>query len=216
MAVSRTDVAADAEGGVARVGPKEAGRREVLTAAARAFRANGVEGTTIDDIADELGATKGRVYHYYRSKNAVLLDIHVSAMELVLAEVSPAATTPGPARSRLADMVRRTVTLNDRELDLLYVVISALFNGLPMSGRPPERAVADRVRELRREFEDLFVSVIDDGIRSGEFRNVDSRLVARALLGSMQWTVLWLGSTDRPITEVAAEMADYLLTGLVR
>lgn len=205
---------ADAANGISRSGPNEAGRKEVLKAAAIAFRAQGVENASMDDIADAMNATKGRIYHYYRSKNAVLLDIHVSAMNLVLEEVAPAAELRAPAAERLRELIRRTVELNGREIDLLHVVISSLFNGLPTSARTSERAARRQVLDLRAEFEELFVTVIADGIRSGEFRQVDERVIARTVLGAMQWTVLWLPNSDRPAEVVSGEIADYLLAGL--
>lgn len=190
-------------------------KQEVLAAAAKAFRKHGVESATMDDIAEELGATKGRIYHYYRSKTAVLLDIHVFAMEMVIGETTPAATTPGPALERLRNLILAMVRLNAREIDLLHVVISSLFNGLPHSSRAAENNIRSRVLELRREFEQMLVSIVEDGVRSGEFRNVDARTVARACLGALQWTVLWLGSTKHPLETTADELADYLITGLV-
>ena len=42
---------------------------EVLDAAAAVLARRGYDGTSIDDIADELGTTKGGVYHYYRRQD---------------------------------------------------------------------------------------------------------------------------------------------------
>ena len=48
----------------------------------------------IDDIADRLSATKGRVYHYYRKKGDVFLDVHRRALEIMFAEVEPLSQLP--------------------------------------------------------------------------------------------------------------------------
>src|SRR5690625_7272262 len=49
----------------------------VLDAAAKVFARQGYDESSIDDIADELGATKGRVYHYFRTKADLLLGVPI-------------------------------------------------------------------------------------------------------------------------------------------
>ena len=48
---------------------------EVLSAAARVFRAQGYAGTSVQDVADELGILKGSLYHYISSKEELLFWI---------------------------------------------------------------------------------------------------------------------------------------------
>ena len=72
-----------------RPGPREDGRKAILDAAATAFARRGYLATTIDAIADELGATKGRVYHYYRGKAEIFLDVVVTGMHDLIDELQP-------------------------------------------------------------------------------------------------------------------------------
>ncbi len=69
--------------------PGQDGRKAILDAAAAAFARRGYLATSIDAIADELGATKGRVYHYYRGKAEVFLDVVVSGMQDLIGEMGP-------------------------------------------------------------------------------------------------------------------------------
>lgn len=82
----------------ARPAARGEGRDAILEAAAAAFTERGYTATTIDDIADRLGATKGRVYHYYRSKADIFLDIHRYAMQRMLDEMTPLAAALAPPR----------------------------------------------------------------------------------------------------------------------
>src|SRR5690606_16767231 len=124
-------------------------------------RAHGIETTTIDDIADALGSTKGRVYHYYRTKNSVLLDVHLAAMDMVMSEVAPLATGEGTAAERFAAMIKANVELNGRELEFFHAAIAMIANGVPDKGRPEELEAAAELVRLRARFEDAFVRVID-------------------------------------------------------
>ena len=67
-------------------------RRELLDAAQRLFFSDGYHGTTLDDIADEAGYTKGAVYSTFKSKGGlclalfdVVVDRRVEEIRLLLA-----------------------------------------------------------------------------------------------------------------------------------
>ncbi len=47
---------------------KHDSRREIIEAAAQCFMLKGLDKATMDDIADELWANKGRVYHHFPSR----------------------------------------------------------------------------------------------------------------------------------------------------
>src|ERR1700749_594639 len=76
-------------------------RSELLDAAAACFSKTGFSGTSIDDIADQLAATKGMVYHHYRSKTELFFDVHVCAMEMDFSAIEGAAARGVTAFERL-------------------------------------------------------------------------------------------------------------------
>ena len=57
-------------------GYSEAARAKVTDAALKVFAKKGYRETTMDDIAKELGVTKGALYHYYRLKVDILKEIY--------------------------------------------------------------------------------------------------------------------------------------------
>src|SRR3546814_6257739 len=58
-------------------------RADILNAAATIFNERGYAATSIDDVADRLGASKGRIYHYYRSKTDIFLDLHLESLRVL-------------------------------------------------------------------------------------------------------------------------------------
>src|ERR1700742_973603 len=80
---------------------QRATRDEVLDAAAEAFIERGYAATSIDDVADGRGCTKGRVYHYFRTKGELFLGVHLRALEMAIAAVKPAMDTEASAADRL-------------------------------------------------------------------------------------------------------------------
>ncbi len=53
-----------------------AGRREViLTESARLFSDRGIAATTIREIGEAVGLNSGTLYHYFKSKDAIVSEI---------------------------------------------------------------------------------------------------------------------------------------------
>jgi AcrR family transcriptional regulator len=52
-----------------------AGREQLLETARRLFARDGVEATSLQDIADEMGVTKAGVYYHYKTKDELVLDV---------------------------------------------------------------------------------------------------------------------------------------------
>lgn len=89
-------------------------RREILDAALQCFLANGVNGTTIEQICAASKASHGSVYHLFGSKDEIALTLFAEGMqnyhERVLAAVENENTARGKIRAiiatHLADVVR--------------------------------------------------------------------------------------------------------------
>ena len=79
-------------------GFRDAARARILDAAAVVFQAEGFERTTIDDIAERIGATKGRIYYYFRSKFDIYLAVYEAGMSGAFLTVEPLSQEPGTGR----------------------------------------------------------------------------------------------------------------------
>ena len=54
---------------------REENKKRVIEEAARLFKENGLEKTTIEMIANAAGLTKRSVQNYYETKNAIILGV---------------------------------------------------------------------------------------------------------------------------------------------
>ena len=50
-------------------------REDLIQAAARLFETRGYANTSINDICDAIGITKGALFHHFKSKQDVFLEI---------------------------------------------------------------------------------------------------------------------------------------------
>lgn len=203
---------------LSRGGP-ESGRREILDAAATAFTLMGYEATTIDGIAAQLGATKGRVYHYYRAKADIFLDIILTGMEEMIGGVQPiAAQQDIVAADRLWRMVHHHAGLMMTRNSFQRVAVQAVEMHR-LQQLSAQQAALQKIIALRDQYEQLFADAVDEGKREGVFRDVDPRLATKPILGALNWISIWY-DPDRgdyaTVQRVASEYADFIVNGLRR
>lgn len=214
MATGMTELGGEQPATRARPGRSEEGRLEILAAATTAFMELGYARASIDEIADQLGATKGRVYHYYRSKADILMDIHRHVLDMMYREVKALAESETAAEA-LRAMVRRHVMIIMENLAFTRV---ALLSTTDLFVNERQRGFVKEISQVRSAYENLFVEVLERGMRSGEFRQANARLLAKPLLGSLNWTTMWYA--DRPGASVASRreiadtVADYVMSGV--
>ncbi|MDQ3788307.1 MAG: TetR/AcrR family transcriptional regulator [Actinomycetota bacterium] len=190
--------------------------REVLDAAAAVFAHRGYEATSLDDIADALGATKGLIYHHYRSKEDLLLGVLVTGAETLTAAVQPIAEGAEEPVPRLRAMAREHARLTMVDLDYQRTA----FRALPQHIFVAERSTDDRwnrLRELRGDYEELFLRVIEEIQRgTGAEVSADPKTLTRATLGTLNWVNVWFRAEREPDVErLADQLADFVVSGVV-
>jgi AcrR family transcriptional regulator len=78
------------------------------------------------------------------------------------------------------------------------------------------RHLQQRLITKRDRYEEGVRQLIAAGIRSGELVPRDPALAARAMLGALNWSVLWFSPEGRlTAAEIADGFADYLIRGLL-
>jgi TetR/AcrR family transcriptional regulator len=83
-------------------------RDAILRHAARLFARRGYIGTSMNQVAEAAGLSKASLYHYYRDKYAMLVEIavgHVTTLEALVDEVRLQALAPDAAVRRLIERI---------------------------------------------------------------------------------------------------------------
>lgn len=193
---------------------------EILDAAAMAFSERGYAATSIDDVADVLGCTKGRIYHYFRTKGELFIGIHHQGVEWALEAVGPTAERDDlKPEEKLWEMARRHALHMMEHYTYMGPGQGQIEMSLAGEGRNQDAAKA-KILKMRRQFEDYYLKVIKEGVETGVFRDTDVKLVTKALLGSVNWMHVWYhpaGARDTAAhrERIAAVFADYAVGGIV-
>lgn len=186
---------------------QESRRREIVDAAATLFQARGYHATSVGDIADEAGISKPTIYHYFDSKEEILVFIH----ELIA--------------ERLLNDYRKTIEELEDPLDRLRAVCESFF--AVMSDLQPHVRTffasfgeiggehRERVEARRLELSQMVEGVITDCVSSGGFREVDPRLTMLIITGVFNWAPNWYNPAGRTAGSKLADLVfDIFVNGL--
>ena len=182
-------------------------RLQIEDAASTLFRERGYAATSVRDIAGALNLQGGSLYAHMASKEDVLWSIVCRAADRFNAEVGPVATSTAPASARLRAMIRGHVeVVTSIQKDAAVFLHEWRF--LSQERR-------DLVAARRDAYESLFRQVIVEGVAAGEFRPVDARQTAMAILSALNGIPAWY-SPDGPLTptQIADQQADLFLHAL--
>ncbi|WP_245295759.1 TetR/AcrR family transcriptional regulator [Rhizobium rhizosphaerae] len=126
--------------------------RAVLAAAAALFVERGYAATSMRDIGERVGLLGGSLYHHVRSKEALFLRIHDTAIRAAEARIRAAVAAHTDPWDRLE---AAAVTMLDIQLDPQSITLP-LMNDL--RAVPP--ALAERLIATRDGFERLFKDLV--------------------------------------------------------
>jgi TetR/AcrR family transcriptional regulator, cholesterol catabolism regulator len=182
-------------------------RDTIIDTSARVFARSGYHATGIAELCEANGLGKGAFYHYIRSKEELLAAIHDRVMDEVMLGADRVAEAGGSPSAQLSMLGDELLDVIHRYPDHVWVFLHE-FPALT-----EERA--ERFRGRRREYERRVEGVLQAGVESGEFRDVDARLTALAWLGMHNYTYLWLKPSG-PVSarDVAKPFADIFLRGI--
>ena len=104
-------------------------RRETfLDAAQRLMQAKGYERMSIQEVIEDVGASKGAFYHYFGSKSALLEAVVDRMVEDATGSVAPRVTDASvPALSRLDALFTGIATWKGERTELLLAVMEVWF-----------------------------------------------------------------------------------------
>ncbi len=179
-------------------------RERILEEAVKLFYERGFTGTTLDDIAAELGVTKPFIYTHFRSKTDLLAAICTPTIELSLDAVTNASKGAGSPTERLYRAI----------VDFTQVVLSRQAN-IAIYFREEKNLSPDALAEintLRKKFDRVLSKLLAEGVAAGEFDIKDVSLAALAIGGMISWAYTWHRPEGRlALDDMCERMADLAL-----
>lgn len=188
---------------------RQAKTREIYDTAARLFAERGYHATRIQDIADALDMNKGSLYYYFSSKEELLIQIVEGRVGDALASVQTIMKRNAPVQERLKAAVQEHLRLFHTDADIFSIFQFEKLNAI-------NQQAAETVDQLGREYEHLWLTLLQEGIDTGSFRHdMDPRILVKAIVGMCNQTLIWFNPQGRlDISDIGAMYALFILSGL--
>lgn len=169
-----------------------ASRESILGAAERTFAEVGLAGARVDEIARRAGVNKALLYYYFRSKEGLYRSVLEAQLKAFAQQAEKVFSAPGDAQSKVLGFV-------SAHFDFLSArpLLPSLMQRFFMTrGRSLDRLKTAYVLPTYRGL----IRIIEQGVESGEFYEVDGRQTALSLAALVVHYFLaapWLKSLAR-------------------
>ncbi len=180
---------------------------DIVAKAGELFDAKGYSETSLQDVADTVGIARPSLYHYFSSKEEILVRIVEGTIEARDGIIERVTTMAGGPRERLVALVTEVGGTTRRNPAGLRLVLNA-GGALPAD-------LHRRELTSRRSMFELVSRVLADGMRQGVFRPADERATAAtiiAALSGLQYADI--GGVSMEPAQAAERMATVLVDGV--
>lgn len=161
-------------------------RRQILEAAISVFSRLGFHRARMDDVARESGLAKGTLYLYYQSKDALIGALLERIFRSEKRNLEAFLAGEGSVSGRLVALADRM----SEEIGRLSMLLPVWFEFYAVAAR--DEAVKRFVGRYFEEYRAALESVVREGVKRGEFREVDAGEAAVAIISLFEGvTLLW-------------------------
>jgi len=150
-------------------------REEIFEAALICFNRNGYHQTSIDEIAAQAGISKGGIYHHFTSKKELVVELLRNRVNRYFDYLTEQVRGAQDAAQGLSVLVERSGEIFQEHEPVLRFCLEFVA----MSSREPE--FREEVAAMYRHRVATVSALIQQGTRTGIFKQVDCGGVARAL-----------------------------------
>jgi AcrR family transcriptional regulator len=185
-------------------------QKQILDAAITEFARQGFHETRMEDIARASGLSKGALYLYYKSKDAIIAALLRTLFAVELRGTRAIVEGAGTATERL----QAITSMFGDELDRMRVAMPILLEFYAVAFR--NATVRAHMGQMFEEYRDPLERLIREGIEQGEFRAVKPEEVSLAWVALLEGLTLLWAITPHTIAwrEQAEAIMHLLLDGL--
>jgi AcrR family transcriptional regulator len=184
-------------------GTEKSMRNDILEVSAQLFKKKGYSGTSMQDIAGEVGILKGSIYYYFNSKNEIFREVLDNGVNPVLKNAALIIAEKSTPKEKLRKLIHHHMGyVMDHNYSL--VIFFQEREKLPA-------AQMKKYLEKRDHYENIFREVLREGIEQGDFPDVNVTLTVFAILGMCNWIIQWYNPKGAQNSEEIKEHMEYLI-----
>lgn len=181
----------------------------IVKQTASLFAHRGYAATSISDIAGACACSKSRLYHYFESKEAILVFMLEEHVDRLLDGCSDILAIREDDVARFRRLIRFFMEIYAVSSDKHAVMLTCL-EFLPANAR---KEVIKKQRQLIQIVTDILAKIRPDRAKNASNAHIDSML----FFGMINWTYTWFKPDGRVLpTELADRAVSLFLDGYVK
>jgi TetR/AcrR family transcriptional regulator, cholesterol catabolism regulator len=174
-------------------------RQAIVAGAAELFAQRGFGATSLDDIAEKLGAGKASLYYHVKNKEEILRLIFLTVLTVSEEPLRWIVEADLPPREKLSRAIEhQTAVAADRSPAMIVFY------------REQSHLTGPFAREIilrKKAYERYFEQIIEEGQAMQVFQpDVDPRIITFSLLGMCNWLSQWYRPDGRYSSQQIAAM----------
>jgi AcrR family transcriptional regulator len=183
-------------------------QKGVLEAAVRVMMKRGMEGFSMEDVATEAGVSKGTLYNYFSNKEMLVKSAIENSMEPLEEELDRLLKSTLSPLQKIQYMTNRFLSYFDNNGEFFRVLLFVRES----SQVKYKRYHSDRYRT----FLERMAGVMEDGIKLGQFKQLDPVKAAAIILESNISIISQrlLSENPGPVEEDAHLVTEIILEGI--
>ena len=155
---------------------------EIIEKAQNLFREKGYKATSMRDLAKEVSIKPASLYNHFDSKEEILKEICFDIADQFFKSAQTVGEDLQPDK-KLEQSIKAHIQVIIDNLDASAVFLYEWrFLGEP---------ALTEYKQLRDKYEDIYKKIIQDGIKKGIFKEVDTKFYCLTLFSSMNWIYNW-------------------------
>ncbi len=156
-------------------------KQKILEATAKIIAKKGLDKTSVDDIIEEAKVSKGSIYFHFNSKDELLISAVRFSAEQRITQIKEALKSVQSPKEKLQKLFKANNEMLRNDVDSFLMTYALLLN----SHNDIRKLIAS---EYIQSYINFVAQIIEEGINSGEFKNVNSKSIATALVFSNDLT----------------------------
>jgi AcrR family transcriptional regulator len=168
---------------------------QILNAAEQVFTKKGLDLARMDDIAEETGLSKGTLYLYFKSKEELIIAILDRIFQGAFEQLDARKDNELSAAEAISQFTENAI----RDYKAMLRLMPVAYEFLALAFR--NKTVQKALKQYFRHYMEVLVPIVQHGIDSGEFRQVDAQEVAIAAGAIYEGTIL-LWVYDKTLVDI--------------
>jgi TetR/AcrR family transcriptional regulator, cholesterol catabolism regulator len=183
-------------------------KEQVIRKAAELFKDKGYAAASMRDLAQLLGIEAASLYSHIKSKEEILRSLCFDMATEFRKSLEEVEKQSVPASEKLRNGIVGHIQVMAKDL-----TASAVFMN---EHRHLSQPYLRDFLLLRINYINRFKSILEEGVRNGEFKDtIDKKLAVMTLFSSLNWMPMWYDpSSAIDPTQLGAQLADMLVNGL--